>query len=111
MRRSLTLIEHWDGSTWSIIASANVKSYNSLFGTLASATNDVWSVGYAQGGKSLIEHWNGVQWSIVSQPASTVSYSSLWGIAAVPNQSYIWAVGYTYSRSIKIYHPLILLYC
>lgn len=109
-KHSQTLVEHWDGSTWNVIPSANLKGSNYLYGTQASAANDVWSVGY-ENGRSLIEHWDGIQWSVASQPTSTVFYSSLWGIAAVPQQTYIWAVGYTYSPSIKINHPLILLYC
>ena len=110
-RYERTLIEHWDGSTWSLSSGVDGTGNNVLFGTVARAVNDVWSVGYVKNGKSLIQHWDGVQWSVVAQPTSNVFYSSLWAIAAVPNQSTMWAVGFTYSSKIKIYHPLILLYC
>jgi hypothetical protein len=105
-----TLIEHWDGSTWSVVPSANLRGSNFLLGSMAVATNDVWSVG-TDSAKALMEHWDGVQWSIVSQPASTISKSSLWSIAGVPNQPYIWAVGFFYTTSTQMYHPLTMLYC
>src|SRR3712207_7700528 len=41
-----TLIERWDGSTWSTVASPNMGSgYHELLGVAALAPNDVWAVG------------------------------------------------------------------
>jgi len=57
-----TLIEHWDGTSWSIVSSPNVGSgSNDLFAVGAISTSDVWAVGsglsifthpYEQGGMS-----------------------------------------------------------
>src|SRR5258705_11710891 len=41
-----TLIEHWNGSQWSVVPSANpVSTLNILYGVAAVATNDAWAVG------------------------------------------------------------------
>src|SRR5215469_8835216 len=63
-----TLIEHWNGSQWSIVKSPTLSS-SSLHGVAASSANDVWAVGYASG-NTLIEHWNGTTWSVVKSPSS-----------------------------------------
>jgi hypothetical protein len=70
---SQTLIEHWNGSRWSIVASSNPGSVGNLLNAVAvvSASN-AWTVGeysstnYAS--LSLIENWNGSSWSVVPSP-------------------------------------------
>jgi hypothetical protein len=42
-----TLVLHWDGSTWTIVASPNPSStVNALYGVTAISASDVWLVGY-----------------------------------------------------------------
>ncbi len=42
-----TLIEHWDGSTWSVVSSPNGSSGDSiLVGISPVSTTDIWAVGY-----------------------------------------------------------------
>jgi hypothetical protein len=42
----ITLIEHWNGSTWSVVPSPNPSATdNHLWGVTALATNNVWAVG------------------------------------------------------------------
>jgi hypothetical protein len=58
---SQTLIQHWDGSQWSIISSPNVNlGDNLLQGLTVISTNDVWAVGdYTNSSninRTLIEH-------------------------------------------------------
>ncbi len=67
-----TLIEHWNGTMWSIIPSPNSGPTDNdfLFGVVAISAHDVWAVGTiitngSNAGQPLIEHWDGVQWSIV----------------------------------------------
>jgi hypothetical protein len=104
----LTLIEHWNGSQWSIIPSPNVGitgSYaiNGLLGVAALSPGDVWAVGEytfsndgasegssegSSGEGSLIEHWDGTEWSIVENPYT----GTLRSISAVSAND-IWAVG------------------
>src|SRR5438105_11341152 len=60
-----TLTEHYDGTGWSIISSANTSSSqeNVLYDISCTAANDCWTVGYNDSaGKTLIEHWDGASW-------------------------------------------------
>src|SRR5438132_2657024 len=79
---NLTLIEHWDGTSWSVVSSPDPGGDNTLNGVVALSATNVWAVG------SLIEHWDGTQWSIVSSPST----GYLYGVAAV-NPNDMWAVG------------------
>jgi hypothetical protein len=95
-----TLIEHWDGVSWQVVASPNAvaSSQNVLNSVDAIAPDDVWAAGFftsstqsASDTHTLLEHWDGQQWSLVTLPASLV-YGSFNSIRAV-SASDIWAVG------------------
>src|SRR6266699_2728951 len=59
-----TLIEHWDGTSWSVVTSANSGTgSNFLFGVTAVSSSDVWAVGEFNNTSTLTEHWNGRKWS------------------------------------------------
>jgi hypothetical protein len=93
-----TLTEHWDGTQWSVIPSANtITGSNFLQGVAAVSSNDVWAVGTAQG-QTLAEHWDGTQWSLVSGPSGQPG-GNLHGIAAV-SSSDVWAVGNVGSQTL-----------
>src|SRR5580698_9295222 len=65
-----TLIEEWNGSTWSVVPGAPASvSASSLNGVSGSGPSDIWAVGQ-NAGTSFIEHWNGQSWSHVASPAS-----------------------------------------
>lgn len=93
------LIEHWDGSQWSVVPSPT--STGSLNSVTAISTNNVWAVGMTGNGPSasLIEHWDGSQWSIVQHPAPSDDRVELYGVAAV-SATDIWAVGLYSNHSI-----------
>src|SRR5258706_14456877 len=59
----LTLVEHWNGTHWKVVASPNVNNSlsDSLSGVAAIASNDVWAVGAISGNniQALTEHWSG----------------------------------------------------
>jgi hypothetical protein len=65
-----TLIEHWNGSSWSVVTSPNASSYNHILNdvTVVSA-NDIWAVGFymngPSGGKTLTLHYNGTDWYFI----------------------------------------------
>jgi hypothetical protein len=40
-----TLIEHWNGTTWSVVASPNVGANDNLLNGVSATTGDVWAVG------------------------------------------------------------------
>ncbi len=92
-----TLVEHWDGTHWKMIASPNAQAFfNTLSGLVALASNDIWAVG-SQGAlsglsKTLIEHWDGMRWSIVKSPNVGSYDNALQGVTALSPDD-IWAVG------------------
>ena len=93
------LIEHWDGSQWSIVpnpaASRQGTSLHSL--TVVSPT-DIWAAGGQSDARGstipFFEHWNGTTWRIVPAPAlpATVHPAALYTFSAA-SSSDIWAVG------------------
>ena len=88
-----TLVEHFNGSHWSVVPSPNVStSYNALQAIAAVSANNIWAVGYDDGSNSiqqtLILHYDGAKWSVFP----TTSAGVLSGIAAV-SANHIYAVG------------------
>ncbi len=92
---SQSLIEHWNGTAWSVMPSPNPSStLNVLNAVAAVSANDVWAVGFAPTGASniLIEHWNGAIWSVVPGPSTSMTLSNLSALAVIAAND-IWAVG------------------
>jgi hypothetical protein len=93
---SNTLVEHWDGAKWSVVASPNVAGAPGSFlsGVAVVSARDVWAVGYviASQTTALIEHWNGVKWQIVAGPTGTHE-SRLNAVVHVAGPKTAWAVG------------------
>lgn len=92
-----TLIEHWDGTAWSVIHSPNPGSDGDILqGVTAISPSNVWAVGYHGTpnlhNKSLIEHWDGSKWSTVSSPNRQQGGNILQGVSAI-NAGDIWTVG------------------
>ena len=87
-----TLIEHWNGSSWSIVPSPSPSSSgNYLSGVTAVSASNIWAVGYQ--GTTLIEHWNGSNWSVVPSPSPGGNDNNfLISVATVFSNS-VWAVG------------------
>ena len=97
MGGSSTLIEHWNGTSWSVIPSPDMSVHftSGLNSVVALATNDAWAVGsYGDPGASwpLIERWDGSAWHVVTTPNLT---GALTAIARIPGTNHLWAVGYS----------------
>ena len=86
-----TLIEHWDGTTWSIVPSPNFSDVNALYQIAAISASDIWAVGTASI-SALIEHWDGTSWSIVSSPSPGSGVKYLNGVTAISSTN-VWAGG------------------
>lgn len=91
-----TLIEHWNGSAWSIVPSPNASGYNILNAVFARSSSDIWAVGktfdLSAIYQTLVEHWNGSAWSIVPSPNHGKFDNILNGVYA-SSGSDAWAVG------------------
>src|SRR5215216_1684505 len=96
-----TLIEHWNGSNWSVIPSPNPagKTYVVLNGVAAVSASDIWAVGHSGDPGSiplqtLTMHWDGTRWSIIPSPSpGTYNGNVLTAVAAVSTNN-VWAVGW-----------------
>jgi hypothetical protein len=84
-------IEHWDGTSWSIVSSPNPNPAptkdTALYGIAAILANDIWAVGAGNfsttsGTATLIEHWDGTSWTIVSSPDPGNASNALFAVAA-----------------------------
>ncbi len=97
----LPLVEHFDGTSWSVVADdPAIGRTVSLNGVDAASANDAWLVGWnvADGAPSIsamAEHWDGTQWTQV--PALTPGYSSYFTSVSVVASDDVWAVG-TWSK-------------
>jgi hypothetical protein len=91
-----TLVEHWNGSAWSVVASPTPGAYPSLNGVAARSANDVYAVGTnlpsVNGGpeQGFILRWNGSAWSVDSNGAFA---GELWAAATFPGAANEWAAG------------------
>jgi hypothetical protein len=122
--RGLTLVEHWDGTSWRVVPSPNaVKSPysgNQLMGVAAVAPDDVWAVGeydrllphwngngffWPYRVTALTEHWDGTAWTIgpavahltsVSDDDPDPSFYGLMGVAASPSGDVLAVAGEVY---------------
>ncbi len=103
---TLTLIEHYDGTSWTVVPSPNVGpnsifQSNRLFGLTATSATDVWAFGsyFASDGsghqRTLLLHWDGISWAIVPSPNPTKGgyLSDLLFAGVVPSPGNIWILG------------------
>jgi hypothetical protein len=99
--KTITLVEHWNGASWTVVASPNptAASVATFAGISCRSAASCYAVGRyttATTNGTLVEHSNGTTWSIVSSagPAGTTT-ASLSSISC-PNATSCVAVG-TYS--------------
>jgi hypothetical protein len=117
-----TLALHWNGTSWSKVASPNPGGTSSfdisyLNGVSADSATDAWAVGYyfnptTFASETLALHWNGTKWSKVASPnpggtTSSSDDSYLFGVSAdsAPDAS---AVGYFVSPTTGAGETLVL---
>jgi hypothetical protein len=92
------LIEHWNGTAWSVVSSPVTSTGTNLTGVTYSSATDVWAVGTDSSGTTLTLNWNGSAWSVVSSPSAGVEIA-LASVATTPGGSIVQAVGTTYTNS------------
>jgi hypothetical protein len=92
-----TLIEHWNGRTWSVKKSPNVSNAsNQLTAVVATSPANAWAVGYSEGSvlpqKAVIEHWDGSAWTMQATPHPGNFYTFLEALDA-SSATNAWALG------------------
>jgi hypothetical protein len=109
--RAMTLIERWDGATWSIVPTPNryvgPNADNSFRGVSCASANDCFAVGSSGNGGpevTLVEQWNGSSWVIVPSPNHNDNSNWLLGVSC-PTTTACYAVGDAYDNA-GISHPV-----
>jgi hypothetical protein len=102
------LMLHWNGTTWSKVASPAIGDDDTLAAVQTTSATDAWAVGDACTTAChvpLVMHWNGRSWSAATLPATNIT--GLFGVTGTTTSD-VWAVGNTYSNSTGyenlIYH-------
>ena len=104
---TLTLIEHFDGTSWTVVPSPNVGPANNfqsnrLFGLTANSADDIWAFGsyFASDGSghqmTLLLHWDGTSWTIAPSPNPHLKglfLSDLLFAGVVPSPGDVWIFG------------------
>jgi hypothetical protein len=103
---TLTLILHWNGTSWKVVPSPNVgpknrSQSNRLFGLTANSANDIWAFGsyFAADGSghqmTLLLHWDGTSWKIAPSPNPTKGnfLDDLLFAGVTPSAGNVWLFG------------------
>lgn len=93
-----TLAENWNGSTWTIVPSADQGAgvETVIFGAAGAAPADVWGVGaFFDGSKfqTYTMFWNGTKWKTMNSPNAGTGNNQLNSAASIVNSVNVWAVG------------------
>jgi len=94
---TVALIEHWDGTKWSLVSSPDAGAF--LFGVTAVSATNVWAVGVDPTG-TVIEHWDGISWQLVKSP----SVDGIFLGVSAQSATDIWAVGELFNGDLLTEH-------
>ncbi|MDA8320156.1 MAG: hypothetical protein M0030_10185 [Actinomycetota bacterium] len=91
-RAGKTLILHWNGTAWKIVASPTPAGGAMLTGVAAISAGDAWAVGYnpTVGSHALILRWTGKVWRTSSTPAAEFLTS-----VTIASKTSVWVTGTT----------------
>jgi len=91
----LPLVEHWDGSAWTIVPTTVTTGVIFINGVAAVGPNDIWAVGSSEGAvqKPFAMHWNGSTWKATPVPSPAgAPFASFKGVGASASGA-VFAVG------------------
>jgi hypothetical protein len=100
-----TLIEHWNGSSWSIVTSPNPAGagQSQLYGVSCAGPSFCVAVGVSGPGSTfvnpLVEQWNGISWSIATAPNPAGSPATELNQVSCVTSMWCTAVGYSENSS------------
>jgi hypothetical protein len=91
-----TVVEHWNGSSWTKLKTPSPGVADYLTGIAAVSANDVWAVGYEWISNftelPLLLHYNGTAWKIFN--TSQLQFGQVSSVFARSTND-VWAVGWT----------------
>jgi hypothetical protein len=98
----LTLIEHWNGTAWSIVPSPNPAvglggDSDVLTAITGTGPDDLWAAGLENNENTmtlslLFEHWDGTMWTVAISPTPMFASQIATAITAISPDD-VWAVG------------------
>ena len=92
------LIEHWNGSNWSVVPG---PAGAGLFSVAATSAANAWAAGNDSQGNLQILHWNGTAWTATPSPTPGMLAGSVPRITATSATS-AWLAGYTFAGANAI---------
>jgi hypothetical protein len=98
-----TLIEYWNGTTWSIVSSTNASTFDSLAGVSCSGASTCTAVGSFSNGtnsQTLVEAWNGASWSTVSSANISALQDNVLDAVSCTTASACTAAGFYFSGTV-----------
>jgi hypothetical protein len=105
-----TLIEHWNGTVWSVVPSPNpavgVPGDSDVLTSISgSGPDDLWAAGSDNNDNTatlslLFEHWDGVRWTAAASPTPMFAIQSASGITAIGPDD-VWAVGSQFTDGMR----------
>jgi hypothetical protein len=97
------LIEHWNGSVWTIMRDPRTHGGRAeLFAVSAASPTNVWAVGYREPSFTpgpFVAHWNGTRWHVFGAPMGTMLFD-----VAARYSGAVWTVG---SNPFGVEHALL----
>jgi hypothetical protein len=95
-----TLVEHYDGNSWTVVTSPQIALSNELTGLTCASASDCWAVGNQDNGtvyQTLVEHYDGNEWTIFASDNTSANESNVLNNVTCVNANECWAVGF-YNR-------------
>jgi hypothetical protein len=105
----IALIEHWDGTAWSLVSPPPLMAVNELLGVSTLDSADAWAVGVTireptTAYRPLALHWDGTAWTAQAAPnPGNANFNAVTQIAATD----VWAVGSYFNVALNQAVPLI----
>jgi hypothetical protein len=108
-----SLMLHWNGHKWALVASPNPTGQTDLIRVAAASPDDAWAVGYTNpnvcgnGGPqcgTAAFHWNGSRWAAVPSANPPAGYLNAFEGVVIVSADNAWAVGTTDWASTLIEH-------
>jgi hypothetical protein len=91
------VLQHWDGTSWTVVATPPLTWTNTSIESIdGTGPDDVWAVGSANEPETttqpVILHYDGSDWSIVPGPIVTGTWATLEAVTAIAPDD-VWVVG------------------
>jgi hypothetical protein len=95
----ISVIEHYDGTQWTIVSSPQFATGSDLHAIKAFSANDIFAVGETnsdkQKGRPLVEHYDGNQWSVVPLPPLKTGKTAVLSAIGGLSHTDFWIAGAT----------------